>query len=554
MIVRKLISRLPFIIIFFLCVFIRFYKIALYPPSLFSDEADAAYQAFTFNRCQTDYFGNKFPSQFHSFSDWRTPLFIYSIAASQKIFGTNDFSTRFPAAIYGLGSCLLLYLIIKKTTKQTSTALIGFLIASLSPWLVHYSRTGFEVSGMLMCLLATIFFWPQKSILSLIFLCASLYFYSTAKLFVFFIIILLPLLWPNHLKKLLSQTKIITIIILLVFCLPFILNTFRGTAGYRFSYISIFSDPTVPQSVDYLRNQDIVQTHKDEIGVQTSIFSKFFHNRLETYLNTFLKNYILSFSTEFLFVHGDNNLRQGFGNYGYLFWIEIPLLIIGLITIKSNPLDLLFLALLILSPIPFALTRDSPFPHATRLIIMLPSLIFFTTRGFQLIAKYKIISIIFISLYLLSTVKFYHYYFVHYSQVSAKSWHYGIKKTLLTVLQNHQNQKIFFSSKYESFLPFFLFYHQYVPKDKSCDINKHIIGDNKPYFTGQSIDNQFNFGFIDWSNLPKQFDTISNFLFVIPQSEEIQVRNSLSGYTMNIISYGVKDYLEQENFIIFTVK
>lgn len=141
------------IAIIFLSGFVRIYHLNILPPSLFYDEIDAGYQAQNFNQNKTDYYGNKFPIHFHSFGDFRTSLYIYSISLIKKIIPDLDVSIRLPSAIFGVLSVFIIYLITK--------SLIPSFLVAISPWAIHYSRIGFEASGMLLFIFLGIYFWQK---------------------------------------------------------------------------------------------------------------------------------------------------------------------------------------------------------------------------------------------------------------------------------------------------------------------------------------------------------------------------------------------------------
>ena len=59
--------------------------------------------------------------------------------------------------------------------------------------------------------------------------------------------------------------------------------------------------------------------------------TKFIHNKAGVVASKFIRNYLSSFSTDFLFVRGDANLRQGFGGQkGYLYYIDLLFLVLGI--------------------------------------------------------------------------------------------------------------------------------------------------------------------------------------------------------------------------------
>jgi len=506
-------------LILILAGFIRLYKITTLPPSLFYDEVDAGYQAMIFHQNKTDYYGQKFPIHFHSFSDYRTSLQIYSIAFCQNFTSNPDLAVRLPSAIFGILSVFIIYLI-------TKSIIPPFLIA-ISPWAIHYSRTGFEVSGMLLFLLSGIYFWQKflrnkktKNLyLTAFFFCLSPYFYSTAKLFLVIIALLLAVIWQKTILKLEFKKLVLPLLFATLLLSPLALDTVKGNSSYRFSYISIFTMPHREQIVDTLRYQDASTDHPNQIGLSTSLSSRLFHNKYQLIAQRFLFNYVNSFSTSFLFLKGDDNIRHGFGQHGLLYLFDFIFIPIGLFSYfrsnKKNKPSSLFFWLLIFSPIPYALTRDSDFTHATRLILMLPSLIYFSYLGIKFIQSKSILSTaLILVLYFLSFLNFWHYYYYHYPQQSARVWNTGMKNAVLSA-NDFSGNTLVFSDNYSSFIPFFLYYRPYL-LDQKDSLPNHIKTLNNDSFSGQAIDNQYYFGHVNWTNLS---NFPQNTIFVLPASE-----------------------------------
>lgn len=538
------IRYLVLLLIVLLAGFARLYKITTLPPSLYSDEVDIGYQALTFNQNHTDYFGNKFPTDFHSFADWQPSLGIYLTSFFQKITGNYELSVRLPSAIFGVLSVIMLYLI-------TGSLLPSFIL-SISPWAIHYSRTGFAVSGMIFVILAGIYFWQRYTkkkktaylLLSVLFFCLSPYFYSTAKLFLPIMFMAILIVWFDDIKKIGLPRIILAAIFCSLLLTPMLIDTVQGKAGFRFSYIGIFTEPHREQVTDNLRYQDARTDHPSEIGISTSLISKIFHNKYELIGERFTKNYISSFSTNFLFISGDDNQRHGFGGHGLLYIFEGILIIIG-IFYKRDKLSSLFLLLLFLSPIPSSLTRDSLGPHATRLILMLPSLIYFSARGVSAIVKrYSWSLSLILAVFTMSFVTFTHYYYYHYPQDSAIVWHTGMKEAVIAAKET-DGHFIFFSDSYEPFLPFFLFYNQYnLPANNS--IENHLTTVSNSSFSGKSLDNTYFFGRFNWLNL-KSLPPSS--IIVLPKSEYESQKLDL------VISKEIsKKYINQTEFYILQLR
>jgi len=529
--------------------FIRLYKISSLPPSLYYDEVDAGYQALIFNQNNSDYYGNKYPIHFHSFGDYRTSLNIYAIAISERLTHNPELSVRLPSAIFGIASVLVIYLI-------TRSLFAGFLLA-VSPWAIHYSRIGFEASGMILAILLGIYFWQKyiqknklKNIyLSVFFFCLSPYFYSTAKLFLIFIVFSIILVWRENINKL-GIIKILSIIVFASLLMtPMVKDTISGKSGFRFSYISIFTEPHREQTTDNLRYQDVLIDHPGEIGIPTSPISMMLHNKYQLVLQKFITNYVSSFSSPFLFLQGDANARHGFAGWGLLYLIDAPLILIGIFFTfhrpKNKKLNLFFLLLLIFASVPFALTRDSDSPHATRLILMLPSIVYFAALGLKHLQPKRLFFVSTLVIYTFSFAGFWHFYYYHYPQDSAMVWNTGMKEAVIAA-NRYPNQPLVFSDKYISFVSFFLFYHPYLLKSADS-ISNHLTQFANSSFDGQVLDSKYYFGHLNWNNLsflPKDA------IIVIPKSEY----NLIPQTKFAILETISKKYINQEEFFLLKLK
>ncbi len=536
------------ILIISLAAFVRLYQLNNLPPSLYYDEIDAGYQAQIFNQNKTDYYGNKFPIHFQSFGDFRTSLHIYTIALTQKIISNPDISVRLPSAIFGILSVIIFYLI----TKSWLSALL----LAISPWAVHYSRIGFEVSGMLFFILLGIYFWQkflnQQKIFYLYLasfsFCLSPYFYSTSKLFLIFIGLIILFTSYRQIFSLGFKKIFLLIIFTLLLLTPLTIDTLKGKAGFRFQYISIFTQPHSEQIVDSLRFEDASIDHPNQIGIKTSLVSKIAHNKYQLVINRFVKNYLSSFSINFLLLGGDSNIRHGFGgNFGLIYITDLFLIIYGFIFLfsskKNTSLTSFLFYLLILSPIPYALTRDTDSPHATRLILMLPSLIYFTSLGIQfLVKKHSWTKYLIFIFYSVSFLNFCHYYKYHYPNQSAMAWQTGMKETVIATNEYPQSTLVF-SDSYISFVSFLLYYRPY-SLTKGDSIKNHLTNFSNESFSGQLLDHQFYFGTINWSNTNNfSADT----LYIVPKSE-YQAKSLSSSF--KILRNIPKKYTNQEEFYI----
>ena len=373
------------------------------------------------------------------------------------------------------------------------------------------------------------------------------------------------IIWFKTIIKIPIKTKFIAIFLIILISLPIIIDTLKGHSGYRFSYINIFTEPTTSKTVDYLRFEDSIMVSGQQLGLKPMLISKIYHNKISQISEKFIRNYFSAYSTDFLFLKGDSNLRQGIQTAGNLLFLDFFFIIIGIssVFVKKSPnhkFYLFFLISLICAPIPFSITRDSPFPHATRLILMLPFLSLFSLLGLKQvykITKSKIIIALTVFLYVVCFSRFIHQYYFHYPNASARDWHFAMKEAVVKAIESDYQKKYFINSP-ESFLPFFLNYSEYLPSDKNINPNDSFISHKDSFFNGIQTENNYYLGHIDWSLLFKNLPSSS--LFVVSGKDLIQIKSSLDDHNrinLNKISFHqidklVKKYTEQEEFYFIT--
>lgn len=537
MIKRKTLIVLLFITL--LGTFLRLYRLDKFPSSLFSDEVDVGYQAYSILRTGKDYSGQSWPVSFHSLSDWRTPLLLYSTVPFIAFFGLNEWGVRLPPAVFGILTLPFFFLLIRKIFKNESLALIATFFLAVSPWHLQYSRAAFEVSQMLFLIVAGLFFFLKGLedwrylVLAAVLLGLTPYSYNTAK---FFLPLLAGLLLVCFRKELIRTGRSRLIIILAVFALtslPMAIDIFFGQGGNRFSVLSIFTDPTVVPQIGFDRQVDFLSGAKENqtmVGVVPSLSSRFFHNKFLYWGISLLKNYFKVFSTDFLFTAGDINFRHSVqGGFGEFYWPDVIFIILGAIFLSKNKnrqVKLLIFTWLLLAPLPSVLTRDGG-NHATRLILMLPPILVLISYGvfnfLEFFKKGKVIVLFFLSsVYLLMFALYLHRYYIHYRVESEEWWHFGYKQQADYVKENEADYEyILFSDRDQPPLIFSLFWLEVDPK---------IVQENKLSWTQISDaiwadhlpDTKYYFGHVSEERIKANgfIGTLKpNLLYLLPEHE-----------------------------------
>jgi GT2 family glycosyltransferase len=119
------------------------------PPGLSVDEAAIAYNGYGIWQQRRDEWLNRLPVSFRSFGDYKAPLAIYLNGFFTTIFGREIWVIRLPFALISVGSIWLLMLLASLLLKEDKpnyyhhAAALG-LLATTSPWLLHFGHLGFE--------------------------------------------------------------------------------------------------------------------------------------------------------------------------------------------------------------------------------------------------------------------------------------------------------------------------------------------------------------------------------------------------------------------------
>lgn len=480
-----------------MAILLRTFQLDKVPPSLFGDEIDVGYQAYSLLKTGKDLSGNSWPTLIQSLAEHRAPLYIYSTIPYVATFGLNEWGARLPAALWGIIGILGLFILTKKLFNE-KVALISAFILAISPWHMHYSRASFEVTMLLSFTVFSVYFFIKGVenkyllILSAILFGLTPYIYSTAVIFTPLLLLFLIFIFKSDIKKVRTNFTIAFFVMVLVF-LPYGWQTFSGQAGERFSVISIFSNRDL--------HDKVILSQKEEnypFNLQ-----RFFHNKPLIWGQNFTLNYLRSFSPEFLFLQGDPNFRHSIHEMGELHFFELILLGLGVWVLIKKPIKWksLVFAWVLIAPIPAALTYDGGF-HATRTFLMLPPLMIMEAFGLSFLIEHvkqkpqKILLSALLVIALFNVIFYLHRYFVHYPKESWGAWHFGFKETFTYVMNNQSNyERILINNTYEPSLVRFLFWTKYDPlrfqqQFKGDKPQKEIISG----YEGFSLENKFFFG------------------------------------------------------------
>lgn len=376
------------ILICLLFLITRFYKIGSIPSSVYWDEASIGYNAYSVLQTGKDEWGETLPLHFRAFGEFKLPVYIYSVLVAESVFGLSALAIRLPSVVFGLLSIIGLYLVVFKLTNNKLLSLLSSFLFSITPWFFIFSRTGYEaVAGL------SLFIWAiylliksvenkKLLVVSTLLFVGSAYSYNSFR-------ILTPLVLGLGLLYHLTKKQFVTV------ALSFLILIASALPLYK------------------LYRQDSGLSRLQAVGDSKNIVFNYFEN----------------FSPKFLFVSGDTNPRSQVPNSGQLYYLDAIFLLLGIIYIlKTKNLYLYYiLILLLLAPIPAAITRENP--HALRSILMSPILSIISAMGIYYVTKLsKFYLYVIVGIYLI----FFQMYFVnfvrHYNSLSRSAWQYEYKE------------------------------------------------------------------------------------------------------------------------------
>lgn len=442
---KKIKSNFWIILILFLALFIRTYKLADYPEAVDEDEMSMGYISYSLMTSGTDEYGNKFPIYFKSVDDYKYGLYSYLSIPAISLFGLNDFSVRLTSAVFGALSVLIIYLVIVELLANKTAANLTAFVLALNPLHIHFSRVAYSnITGAFLTMLSVLFLikflksYKIKLLIPMIItFVMAIYTYQSYRLILPLSLLLISVIYlfgkTKSIKDFVLNKKRIGIVLFVNLFL--ILITL-------FSFISKESRART-QDIGTLSNLPklIESFSEDNIAGSKLITTRIFHNKYLETSKGVIGRYLSYFDPKFLFLETDSSAtRHGTPDMGVLFLIELPLFLIGLYFIfKSSQTNLLIpLILMFTAAIPASLVLDGR--STTRSIFLVYGLSMVVGLGiYQLlkIINYKIVFPVLIFLYLISFTYFYHQYTVH--KVYHHPWNsdVGLSEMVDLVLNKH---------------------------------------------------------------------------------------------------------------------
>jgi hypothetical protein len=282
-------NRIHLLCIVFLCLINlpRFFFLEISPPGFYEDEAYGAIQTLCIK-----YFGGYYPLFTISAPGAAiyTPAFLYGEVLWTLIFGNSVSAFRSFIVLVTSTSILFLFLFVRNKIGFRAAFWTAF-AGSIMPWSFIFSRIAWDppiaVLFLVLFLWAstlTKYYWTAG-----VFIAISAYSYPPMRLIAPVLLILTPCINLKH--------KALIITIFGVCCIPL-------------AWLML-SNPS------FIARSDMLAIWSDH---QSNPFRDY--SQVELY-RIFWANFSSYFNSNFLFLHGDHNLRSSIQNFGMLSWIDL---------------------------------------------------------------------------------------------------------------------------------------------------------------------------------------------------------------------------------------
>jgi len=284
-------------------------------------------------------------------------------------------AARFPFAIIGAFSVLLLYLLTKKLIGHKEAVAVG-LVACINPWNVYFSRTMYDAPVTTFFLLLGFYFvLSQKRwlILSAIipFLLAFHTYMGMMIIFPFFLIIALYFAYTDVKKNPYLKEYISVGLLCMLFVLRYMFMLPHMAGSARLNELALPNSPAVSIMTDTERRLSIITPIQNLLN-----------NKLTSYVKIQTEKYFGAFSPSLLFIHGDTKRIFTLFEHGFFYPLDALFLLIGFgVLFASNKRIFTFLtALILIAPIP-TLASNEVTSYASRSYLLQPMFLILIGAG-----------------------------------------------------------------------------------------------------------------------------------------------------------------------------
>jgi len=402
-------------------------------------------------------------------------------------------SARMANAILGTLTVIPLYFFTKNLINKKAAIVAAFIFA-INPWAIYSARTAYEMTpAVFFYILSLSFIFSKKNIiiLSVPTLILAFYSYIATKL-IFFPLVAVAVFYGYYFynNKQFKKQYLTVLLFSFALILFFAISLKVNSQGSRMGEILSPNSPQVAKQVNEIR-QNSIQTP----------FANFLENKFAEFKTIAITKLLKVFSTEYLFVSGDDFFS--IYRHGLFYFIDGLFLALGALFLfaKKRKVFIFLTAFSLLGAVPQFLYGSGINNFSPHIAMLIPFLIIFIAVGIlettQLFKKDRLIlaSIIIISvIYFVSTVNFYYIYFFQHSLKGYFDFPVRIVSRY-SVFAGNKDKITIYSTRSGDIFKKYLFYTNNYNLDTVQPVKKAIL--NKKYTLNNvsfvSCDNALDF-------------------------------------------------------------
>lgn len=355
---------------------LRTINISYVPPGVTNDEIGYFYNAYSIAKTGEDIYGKSWPLMFH-IGGWPfMPVPVYILSFIYRFLEPTSFVSRLPNIVFGTLGIFVLMSLVQVLFKNIRLSLITGAVLAVSPWHIHFSRTGYDgpvaiffyLVGLLIgswCIIRgrSIVWMAIPWVLAIASHRASS-------------VLAIPILgvftlyhWLRFHAKRKYFVEIIVVIAISIFSWLLLMRANTALGGTRSftQEVSLFDVPMMEKEI-------IEEIKQSDAPLWVA---RIFNNKLTYTLRKLRENYLHVFSPQFLFTSGEGDGIYSLWWRGQLYIFELPLLLFGFLYLAAlSYAGAWYIAFLILlAPLPAAISSGIYSMRAFLLSYLLPVVI-----------------------------------------------------------------------------------------------------------------------------------------------------------------------------------
>lgn len=356
-----------------IAAFLRLVNMPHVPPGVTNDEVGYFYNAYSIAKTGADIYRRPWPLLFHVAGWPFMPVPVYLLSLIYHVVEPGAVSSRLPNIVLGVAGIVVLMAMVQTLFRRRSLSLLSGAVLAVSPWHIHFSRTGYDGSIAVFFYLFGLLIgsWSVargRSIAWMAFpwVLAIASHRASSVLAVPLLLTFLGFHWRQFFSKRTLFIEMTVIIVITVATELLFVRSYKtlGSARLFTREVSIFDVQTMEKEI-------LGEIQQSDAPVW---LARLFTNKATYTLRKLRENYLPVFSPQFLFTSGEADGIYSLWWRGQMYIFELPLILFGFshLTTVSRASAWYLAFLILVAPLPAAISSGIYSMRAFLLSYLLP--------------------------------------------------------------------------------------------------------------------------------------------------------------------------------------